>query len=276
MKIIRSEGQSYTEADNTSPRKLRRGLRRDRDKLLTPAEYRNQLKIPPARLVSYLTEDYRLVLRQVISALDKVITKPGKLASCHRETYVDRTHLAMTLWARLERHFGASIRNLENGEAAFLEFKKTWLWKVHPYAEKACDWSNPSADENAGVIKNLGRNDVSREAAMGRWHKALWREHNGKPDYEGIANAIWSHLFEKEIKINAEPRQRHPHADVQSGGLIAARGEAIAQSARRPSFPTTLSPRRRTGGAKSGARLCGVPLRLTISMPYTLPKISQL
>ena len=197
---------------------------------------------PPARLVSYLTEDYRLVVRQVMSALDKVITKPRNLASCHLETYVDRTHLAMTLWAGLERHFGASVRNLENGEKAFLEFKKTWLWKVHPYADRTCDWNAPSTDENAGIIRKLGRNDVSREAAQGRWHEALWSEHNGKPDHEGTAKAIWSHLFEKEIKINAEPRQRHPHADVRSGGLIAARGEAIAQSARHPLIPDDVKP----------------------------------
>ena len=237
MKIIRSEGQSFTTVEKESPRKLKRGLRRNRDKLLTPTGYRNRLQIHPFELGSYLEEDYLLVIRQVISALDKVILKPRNLRSCHLQTYVDRTHLATALWARLERHFGSSIRGLENGDEAFVEFRKSWMWKVHPYAEKACNWTHPSADRNSAVIRKLAPNDVSRDAAKGRWHEALWCETDGKPDYESTAEAIWAHLFRQEIKINGRPRNRDRHADVQPGGLIAARGQAISYSTSHPLIP---------------------------------------
>jgi hypothetical protein len=181
-----------------------------------------------------LTEDYRLVLRQVISVLDKVISKPRRLNACHIETYVDRTLVAAELWTKLSHTYGSEIRQLERGEEAFREFEATWLWKVHPYAEHQSDARHPENDANAKVIKAFGRNDVTRERHRGRWHDAFWREADGKPDYPAIAVAIWSHLFEQELKIDGARRLVQKLGAKEPKGLIAGRGETIANSATSP------------------------------------------
>jgi hypothetical protein len=73
MKILRSGGQSYTTFGSDEEPALARGLRRFGNSVLTPAQYKDRLEVEPGRLPRYLKEDYGLVIRQVISILDKVV-----------------------------------------------------------------------------------------------------------------------------------------------------------------------------------------------------------
>lgn len=237
MKIIRSEGQSYTVVDEQSDRKVMRGLKRpNRNKLLTSADYRDTLEVTPPQLSRFLSSDYRLVVRQVISALDKVITKPRRLAYCDIQTYIDRTRVAVALWKRLDRAYGQSLRDKDDGGAAYEEFRKVFFSKVHPYAEKDCNLGNPDTDENAKIIRKFDRDKTPR-AAAGRWSAALWITANGEPDYEATGAAIWSHLFEQEVTIaKGDIRKRDPQSPIEAGGLISVRAQSIAHSAGHPLF----------------------------------------
>jgi len=242
MKIIRSEGQSYTVIDEQADRKMMRGLRRKTNKLLPHGVCGDSLEIHPPQLGDFLGSEYRLVVRQVISALDKVITKPRRLANCDIQTYVDRTRLAVALWKRLDATYGQDLRELDDGGANYEEFRKFFFSKVHPYAERDCNFGNADVDENAKIIRKLDRNKTSREAAAGRWSAALWKSEGGKPNYEATAAAIWSHLFEHEVTVaKGDVRKRDPLSPVRAGGLISVRAQSIAHSAGHPLFRNTVA-----------------------------------
>lgn len=257
MKIIRSAGQSFTKINENSSRLAERGLRRPRNKISTPAAYRESLELQPEQLSKFLTEEYNIVIRQVVSILDKVISKPRNLGRCHIQTYLDRTYLSMALWKHLERQYRTTLMELDESGVAFEEFRKAWFWKVHPYAEKTCEWSSPSTDDNAALIKKLARNDVSRESANGRWHKAFWKSANDKPDYEAIAKSIWSHLFEQEVKIkDGGARARNDESPIKPGGLIEVRGQTISYSTKHPlrQKDVAIDPRKTPDGRRATQR----------------------
>jgi hypothetical protein len=236
MKILRSRGQSYTTLGSDEKTVLARGLRRFRNSLLTPAQYRDQLEVEPGRLCGYLKEDYGLVIRQVISILDKVVRKPHSLHDCSLETYVDRTRLSVELWTRVDNAFGDEIRGSENGPAMWNELRKSWLWKIHPYARFQCDEGNPSGDKNAEIIQHRTDKVQTREQARGRWHDAFWRSTPaGKSDYRVIADRIWRHLFETQLNTLGDARGKSDASAI--GGLVAQRGSSMVKTASDPRQP---------------------------------------
>jgi hypothetical protein len=256
MKILRSKGQSFTvfEPDHNA---IARGLRRYGNDVLTPDNYRNSLDVDPSRLKDYVGEDYGLIIRQTISALDKVIWKPRTLKGFSLDGYVDRTHLAAALWEKLESQYAASIRNSENGEAAFKQFRRMWLSKVHTYAKHPFDEKNPRTDKNADVIKRYGDDKITRQDSCGRWHHALWRQSpSGVPDYKATADAIWSHLFERELKISGKDRgSRSGDGKPAPVGLISSRGSSMSRSANDPRTALDPAARRKSATIQENAEI---------------------
>lgn len=248
MKILRSKGQSFTQLsgqnhDNAAAKNAR-GLNLRREMNMTPKDFSYLTAIQPEILPDYISKDYLLILRQVVSAFDKVIRKSNKRASkLHAfglkgftlESYADRVFLAEALWKRLVAKYRDRIVS-DLGPDAFRRFEETWRWKIHPYARYASNPRNPRADANARVILDYGHEQAQRSDFEGRWHDAFWKkDSDGQPDYEVIADRIFDHLFSRERKIDGElrptPKRR---AAGKPAGLSQSRGESIAASAPDP------------------------------------------
>jgi hypothetical protein len=257
MKILRSKGQSFTVFEPDNRNAIARGLRRYGNDVLTPDNYRNSLDVDPSRLKDYVGEDYGLIIRQTISALDKVIRKPRTLKGFSIDGYVDRTHLAAALWEKLESQYAASIRSSENGQAAFKQFRRMWLSKVHAYAKHPFDEKNPRTDKNADVIKRYGDDKITRQDSWGRWHHAFWRQFpSGVPDYKATADAIWCHLFEREIKISGKDRgSRSGDGKPAPVGLISSRGSSMSRSVNDPRTALDLAARTKQATVQENAEI---------------------
>lgn len=234
MKIIHTKGLSFTTLDETADGQLARGLLRLRKDTLTPARYAESTTINPSRLPAYIVDDYDLAIRQTVSVLDKVIRKPRNLRHMHLDTYVDRTRLSVALWDRLNRAYSPAIRAAHDGDRILREFQKAWLWKVHPYAQYPFSERDPQSDKNAEIITRFGDKARTRADANGRWHDVFWKVHgDGRPDYPAIADGIWSHLFENELKINGWSRTADD-AEEEASGLVVGRASSIVTSASDP------------------------------------------
>ncbi|WP_322514720.1 type VI-A CRISPR-associated RNA-guided ribonuclease Cas13a [Rhodopseudomonas palustris] len=226
MKIIRSKGQSFTAF---SGKDFGRGLRVSR---AGPLHFAGA-EIRPEGMQEFVAGDPDLLIRQVVSALDKVIRKPRRqnLRNFTIDAYVDRTMLSLELWKRIEKKVGPLGSGSKEDEEALAELKARWHWKIHPYAEHAYSPANPRADRNADIIIKYGDKLLTSDSFRGRWHQALWRTNPaGGADYEATAEAIWSHLFECELKISGGPRST---ADPREG-LIQRRGRNIVSSTNDP------------------------------------------
>lgn len=226
MKIIRSKGQSFT---TVSDERIARGLRLTRGGQLISVGS----EVVPSELRKFVADDPDLLIRQTISALDKVVRKPRgqNLRNFTIDAYVDRTKLSLELWKRIEEKVGPTLRGSKEGEEAFVELKARWHWKVHPYAEHPFSPTNPREDKNADIILKYGDKLLTSEAFRGRWHQALWKTTStGGPDYEATAAALWSHLFEHELKISGKPRKLADRPE----GLVQRRGRNIASSVNDP------------------------------------------
>lgn len=229
MKIVHTKGQSYTTFEDG---RIARGLR-PRDHARTAAGETGADEVPPRELCNFLATDPDLVIRQTISALDKVIRKPRgqNLRNFNVEAYVDRTLLSLELWKRVEVALRPLAEGTEEDEKAFVGLKDRWLSKVHPYAEVPFNPSRPRADKNADLIQKFGDKTLTRDDFRGRWHRALWKTSStGTPDYAATAAAIWSHLFDRELKISGACRTSSDDA----AGLVQARGRSIASSVNDP------------------------------------------
>lgn len=247
MKILRSKGQSFTTGPD-EPRKeneppLSRGLRVDAPSDVEAALIKVSDPSIPAQLPAYLQRDHDLVLRQIVSVMDKVLRKPRSLRFGDlMSTYVDRTHLSVALWNLFRERLGADI---PGGAAELDRLEKSWRWKVHPYAQKPVDFQRPERDGNADIIRarqsgtGAGANPLQSWKREGRWYDALWKTTDeGYPDYTATANAIFNHLWDQEVEIDGDPRKNHGDDGEPTGtGLAGNRGESIAASANDPRIP---------------------------------------
>lgn len=226
MKIIRSRGTSFTTFEGTSEGRPTRGLR---PFAATDGD------IQPSKLTDHLKTDDILSMRQVISALDKVIKKPKKLKYCPLEVYVDRTLLSEELWKLFSKKINAAEKE---------KLRKTWNSKVHPYAKVECDFTMPNEDANGRkTIKspNVEAGDKTRDDFKGRWHEAHWKLNAlEKPNYPAIAKAIFDHLHIEEMKIGKGARKRKSDDKF---GLNDARSKSIVASANDPRLGKAASHR---------------------------------
>jgi len=241
MKIIRPKGKSFTTLTQTDA--LERGIRRAGDKVAHPVAFSASRDVSANQLPEYLSADQELVLRQLVSGLDKVVRKPRRnnLRNFQADAYVDRTKLGLELWNIFEEQCGDSLRSLDGGADVLANLARIWRWKVHPYSEFIVDMLSPRSDKNAEVIAKYGDKELSRSDFYGRWHEAFWKTtSNGRADYSATAEAIWAHLFQEEIKITKEQRNRKNITDWPAKGLAQAKGRSIALSAHDPAKGGTL------------------------------------
>ena len=238
MKILRSKGTSFTVfdtmQDGDKTKRLARGLLSKADRNLMTQEFADGGVIAPSRLVEYVSTDHALALRQTVSGLDKVIRKPRSLRGFERQAYIDRTLLSVELWNWLHAKHRDAILKLDNGNDALREFQRTWNAKVHPYARKKFDPVSPGTDDNAKFIHDKGDPGLSRSDFNGRWHDALWKTANGRPDYSATADAILNHLWAQDLKINGEDRTYRRECKPTGRGVVETRGRSMVKSANDP------------------------------------------
>ncbi len=254
MRILQSKGRSFTKAvaDGNS---LARGL--DPTDKQSAARWLNEgeLRIAPAKMPAFLKDDPDLVIRQVVSVLDKVIRKPKSLRDLPLDTYVDRTLLAEELWTRIGRLIAQS-HDGEMSQAELDGYKSSWSWKVHPYAKIPADPHNPRGDKNAAFIIKHSDKLRSPFDSKGRWHDALWRKTaDEKPDYASTADAIIDHLFSREAFIN--PRSDRKQAKDRVG-LAQRRGASIQSSAPKLELPAGPGAQAKLGKASFDDPIAGL------------------
>lgn len=215
MKILRPVGPSFTEfATINGERKLARGVR------LKPSDER----VRPDALTAHVSQDSKLRIRQVISVLDKVIRKPGKLTAFCIEAFKDRVLLEEALWDKL----GLDV-----------ELREVWLAKAHPYAVSKAVRENSRKIIAAQKAATKRGKQAKRADFEGRWHRTLWKINmaNGAADFEATAIAILEHLDEQEQKLGPEgdtARKRGRSPGVTGKGLLKARGNTIVASVNDP------------------------------------------
>lgn len=232
--LLHSSGQTYTEfADLDGKTALARGIlkKADGEPLL------------PGELPDFLASEKKLVLRQTISVLDKIVQKRNTLRGMSLEAYVHRARLAHALWIALKvayKEFGIA---LPADERATLE--DIWQSKAHPYYRFDPDGQKPESDGNGQKLRewqsDLDREEQPFEAYQGKWFDVFWQPADGKPDYRAMAAAVISHLFVQEVTLNenGKPRliKRKQNADEgqpTAKGLMRARGHTAAKSANDP------------------------------------------
>lgn len=237
-KLIRTDTFSYTAQTHTDPWTLGRGL--------WDLEAEKPFKTPD-ELADYLRKERKLVLRQVISGLDKTLQKRKSLKHMSTDAYLHRVFLGNALWDRLGPF-------LENGAGAeeMKAHKRKWIAKVHPYRKHKVDTQNPTTDGNFDYLRKREKTHDKPPFSefLTKWQVAFWPE-DGSPDYDDIAKKIWNHVSDQEVTIKkGEPRLKRKgrvkHAPETGKGLMEARGAAISTSA---SDPRTKSKKlRRTWG----------------------------
>ena len=230
MKFIRPNGMSLTETHEQ--RDLIRALQLETD----PSEKITDLD-------QFVANDPRLVMRQVIGVLDKIIAKPRSLGRCSLATYRHRTHLADALWQRF-----AKLPPFIDADITALEAE--WKWKIHPYATKKVNLANFDQDPNAIFIKKQDNKQKHRKTHRleGRWFHVFWPQNidpaKETPDYEEIAEHIFKHIIEHEYLHHTKDGK--PVLRSQKGGatgLAQKRGAAISQSTNHPQNPRQTQKR---------------------------------
>ncbi len=268
MKILRSKGQSYTQksaAVGHEGGELGRGLK--------PFNSTGSSgEIDPSSLVNFIVSDPDLAMRQLVSALDKVVRK-RPLRAFNVNAYVDRVKIAAYLWRLLKPHLPEEIRELG-------QTNKTWMSRVHSsYATDEIDEASPKTDKNAAIIEKYAEkanNDfklgtagarpaATRESLRGMWHDSLWR-----PSHEDTAQAIFDHVFTQEMLIRRaekDPpdnfRSSKGKSNASGRGLAAARAESMAKSVHDPRVKKGEEPKKKRDWRDEHAEIYFKKLPLT-------------
>ncbi|WP_417794008.1 type VI-A CRISPR-associated RNA-guided ribonuclease Cas13a [Terasakiella pusilla] len=226
MKIVRSKGVSFTEKAGSD---IGRGLIVKAETSLFHHKFKSA-RLCYSDVPAYIKADWSLLLRQIISLLDKIYPKPQNFSKCTYEGYVERSELAEALWDEflilLEEHEGERAQEL-----TFL-LKEKWLWKIHPYAQFAYVPKERLLDQNIEKIKKRS-SDKDTKMQRTQWFKVFVGD-EGKSVLE-VAKDVLKHLLEQEIKICGERRWREK--SIKEKGLSQSRGEAISKSVSDPRNP---------------------------------------
>lgn len=152
------------------------------------------------RKIKNLMEQGKPLISQWISAIDRIFSKP-KNGPPSVDQFNRRQKLSEACWSLLM-------------EKALLskEFEQYWWQRVHPYGQ------SPKKFEKE-----------SKPRLLGRWYNAF----SGDETYTSIANRIFSHLHESELRLDG--KERHPS---NKRGLIESRANAVANSV----FKSNLVP----------------------------------
>lgn len=221
MKIVRSLGQSITQFDAGPTFKRRAHVRRRSD-----GADRLEDTMP------FLAEDPNLLIRQCISAIDKIYSKPKSLGEMSLDWYDAREALGQACWTLLKSRF-------KSGKTS--ELAKIWRWKLHPYADhETAEDDRKQLQNNADKTKAAGKKhgghtkrgngQDERPGYAGRWHDAFAKSSDGKPnDAETIAKTIERHLFEQEATLRGAARTGQGK-QPNGMGLIARRAGSIETS----------------------------------------------
>ncbi|MEO1642831.1 MAG: type VI-A CRISPR-associated RNA-guided ribonuclease Cas13a [Pseudomonadota bacterium] len=232
-RILRPIGHSFT--DHTRNGLLSRGVVPSDDTVLP---------IDPEKLPGFLSKDDFQMMRQVISALDKVYKKPLRLRYYDAEAYRRRVRLAHALWQRLELRFSST----EAKERHTL--KLLWKHRVFPFAQHEVKEHRPDNDRNYVALINTretalwpDKTPIKTEDFEGRWHNLDWLGNGTQVEPAKAADAIFRHLFDQEYQIDNRPRRNgrktgdNP-SPVTRKGLIKNRGEGIVLATDDPARPT--------------------------------------
>lgn len=197
-------------------------------------------RIAPDQVPALFKEDSFHVLRLVISTLDKTVKKRGSLAAMHEDAYLDRGKLANALWNMLVNDGSITVTD---------DLRERWRAKVHPYLRSSSQYfDNPELDKNYTKIRDLRMRDNpqrSREDFEGNWHVKFWCTKGNRPDYDTIAKAMISDVFEQERKLirQKEATDKQPEHSVRSTGRLQRSASAITKSTHDPREDRKSKPR---------------------------------
>ena len=228
-KILSSTSESHTEyRDDAGRTALGRGL--------LDGQTKETFKTPD-ELPAYVATEHRLVLRQTIAVLDKVIRKSLTLRGISSDVYVHRAMLGEALWQQLKARFSAE--GATDKDIAAL--RRKWQAKVHPYDKHGVNTQNPRSDTNFGEILDREEGDGKPpfRDALKKWGNAIWPQDGQKVDHAAIADTILDHLNTQELTIkNGETRKdrkgRPDNPPATGDGLMLNRGKSTAKSASDP------------------------------------------
>ncbi|MEO9517181.1 MAG: type VI-A CRISPR-associated RNA-guided ribonuclease Cas13a [Paracoccaceae bacterium] len=233
-KILHSISESHTQYTDKDKQRLGRGLLKPDTK---------EVFKTPAELPGYVSNECRLVLRQTISVLDKILQKSLTLRGMSSDQYVHRVLLGEALWNLLKGKFSDDGADKE----ALIELRRKWNAKVHPYDKYGVEPLNPRLDKNYLEIQNREEEDGKPPLSekLGKWGKehALWPK-AGKPiDHTEIASNIFNHLTVQEVTIHeGKPRLVKRGRPVSprptQNGLMLARGLTASHSTSDPRQPS--------------------------------------
>lgn len=248
MRFIRSKGHSYTHASEISEISEVRPLKRSL--VVTRRQTVGNKEPIQENLSHYAKTDPDLLIRQYISAIDKVISKPTEIGrftetkteiqAVTEDWYSHREALGASCWTLLEKRLRDT--GLENTVLASL--RPTWRWKLHPYAVEETANEDivrirrnfKAAEKRAGKEKKHFKPIYKK----GRWYDVFWAlDASGNPDFPTIAEKISRHLFEQEITLGPKPARVGPveqkprqgrDKKVSGIGLIEKRASSIESS----------------------------------------------
>lgn len=227
--ILHATSPSYTEFGNKTG-KIGRGLIRGTD----------GNPVPPDELAVFVATEKKLVLRQTVGVLDKIIRKRRYLRQMTYDAYVHRAKLAERIWQELLGMFRKLDVPLD--EADLKQLRERWINKAHPYQLHEPKGFNPEADGNAQFLMNREMENAAEPFAefQGKWFSEFWAEGGDPTDYRKIAKAAIHHLFVQERLLKGGPREKRdkkPHEPTKVG-LMKARGTTAAESASDPRNPS--------------------------------------
>lgn len=209
MRINRSKGVSVTtfSASNRLERKLRL------------ASSGNDVS-----LVNLTKNDPDLLVRQYISGIDKVLSKPKKPEDMHLHWYRLRSALGAAVWDCLVARLPNSV---QEDRKEFGRIKRNWEWKLHPYAkEKTLQAYEQLLDSDKWKI---GRNGKPKPLANYRGSRFSLYASGENLDVAAAAVGIDVHLFSQERRIDGTLRSSRG-STPNSTGLVEARARSIENS----------------------------------------------
>ncbi len=207
MKIISSIGNSKTHWDGS---KLERRVEVTRP---TVSEQNRD-----ADLHTLISKEAKILMRQYIGILDKVLTKEKNLRLMSVERYERREQLGQAVWELISR---------KNVGAKF-EF---WRAKLHPYADF------PTAEEDLRALRDRAPAGAQPDRIYGRLKTALWaQDAQGNPNYKQIAQNIDAHLFTAKVSASGQKKSGHGLIWHRANSIRTSNLWTAAQNTERPSL----------------------------------------
>jgi hypothetical protein len=174
--------------------------------------------------VGLTKSDPDLLVRQYISGIDKVLSKPKKPEDMHLHWYKLRSALGAAVWDCLVNRLPNAV---QTDRQAFGRIKRNWEWKLHPYAKEK---TLQAYEELLGSDKwRIGRNGKLKPLANYRGSRFGLYASGDNLDVAAAAIGIDAHLFSQERRIDGTLRSSKG-STPNSTGLVEARARSIENS----------------------------------------------